>query len=86
MNLTNIIYNERLGNNGVSYVAFCEKDEETNQNVYSILVTDNHSHTKVLLRSFTAKREKAIDFVETLVRNVVYPEFVNDVAEDYLLA
>ena len=80
------IYNECLGNTELIYTAFSEKDKETNQKVYGILVRDNKSKHETILHSFTAKREKAIDFIETLVRNIVEPDFVREIAEDYILA
>lgn len=80
------IYNESLGNTELIYTAFCETDEETRKNVYGILVRDNVSHKETVLHSFTSKKEQAIDFIETLVRNIVHPDFVKDIAEDYLLA
>ena len=80
------IYNECLGNAIISYSAFCETDLETKQNVYGIIVRDNYSEHETVIRNFTAKKEKAIEFIETLIRNAVYPDFVNDIAEDFLLA
>jgi len=80
------IYNESLGNTELIYAAFTEKDEETNTDVYGILVRDNVSHKETVLHSFTAKKDQAIDFIETLVRNIVHPDFVTDIAEDYLLS
>ncbi|MCQ2464786.1 MAG: DUF6514 family protein [Oscillospiraceae bacterium] len=80
------IYNESLGNTELIYTAFSERDKETNRNVYGILVRDNTTHTETVLHSFTARKEQAIDFIETLVRNIVHPDFVADIAEDYLLA
>ena len=50
------------------------------------MVRDNLTNTEAVLHSFTSHREAAIDFIETLVRNIVHPDFVNDVAEDYLLS
>ncbi len=79
------IYNECLGDKKLVYSAFCEKDEATDQNVYGILVRDNTSDCETIIHSFTACREKAIDFTETLIRNTVHPDFVNDIAEDYLI-
>ncbi len=79
------IYNESLGNTELIYTAFCEKDAETNNNVYGIMVEDNVSHSKTVLHSFTSVKEAAIEFVETLIRNTVHPDFVNDIAEDYLI-
>ena len=80
------IYNECLGNSELIYTAFCEKDTDTHKNVYGIMVRDNLTNTEAVLHSFTSQREAAIDFIETLVRNIVHPDFVNDVAEDYLLS
>lgn len=82
----NTIYNECLGNAELTYSAFCEKDEETRQDVYSISVRNNISKTETIIRNFTSKKEQAIDFVETLVRNIVLPEFVGDIAQDYVQA
>ena len=80
------IYNESIGSTEIIYSAFAETDEETHRNVYGILVRDNVSHKETVLHSFTAKKDQAIDFIETLVRNIVHPDFVTDIAEDYLLS
>ena len=80
------IYNECLGNTELIYTAFSETDEETKQNVYGIMVKDTHTHRETILHSFTTKRDQAIDFIETLVRNIVEPDFVSEIAEDYILA
>ena len=85
-NKMNIIYNECLGNKKLVYIAFCEKDAETHQDAYSISIRDNVTKQEAVLRNFTSIKEKAIDFIESLVRNTVKPEFLNDIAEDYLLA
>lgn len=80
------IYNESLGNQELIYTAFCEKDEYSDINVYGILVRDNISNSETVIHSFTSKKEQAIDFIETLIRNIVHPDFVNDIAEDYLIS
>ncbi|WP_044975624.1 DUF6514 family protein [Ruminococcus sp. HUN007] len=80
------IYNECLGNTELIYTAFSETDEETKQNVYGIMVKDTNTHRETILHSFTARRDQAIDFIETLVRNIVEPDFVKEIAEDYILA
>lgn len=80
------IYNESLGNAELIYTAFSEKDNETNQDVYGILVRDNSADKETVLHSFTPRKEAAIDFVEILIRNIVHPDFVYDIAEDYLLS
>ena len=85
-NKMNIIYNECLGNKKLVYTAFREKDSETNQDTYSISVCDNAAKKEAVLRNFTSKKETAVDFIESLIRNTVKPEFLNDIAEDYLLA
>lgn len=79
------IYNECLGNQELIYTAFCEKDENYDMNVYGILVRDNNTNSEAVIHSFTSCREQAIDFIETLIRNIVHPDFVNDIAEDYLI-
>ena len=76
------IYNESLGNTELIYTAFSETDEETNEKVYGIMVKDTHAHRETILHSFTTKRDQAIDFIETLVRNIVEPDFVREIAED----
>ncbi len=81
-----IIYNECLGNTSLVYSALSETNTETNQNMYSILVKDTKRNSEVLVKNFTSIKENAIDFIETLIRNTVQPEFVGEVAEDYLLA
>lgn len=80
------IYNECLGDSRLIYSAFCEEDEVLALPLYGILVKDNLTKREAILKGFTSKKEKAIDFIETLVRNSVRPDFVNDIAEDYLLA
>ena len=80
------IYNESLGNTELIYTAVSETDEETNEKVYGIMVKDTHAHRETILHSFTTKRDQAIDFIETLVRNIVEPDFVREIAEDYILA
>ncbi|MBP1566930.1 MAG: hypothetical protein IJP18_05845 [Oscillospiraceae bacterium] len=81
-----IIYNECLGNTKLVYSAFAEENKETNSNIYGISVKDNNKNSEVILRNFTSIKENAIDFIETLMRNTVSPDFVKEIAEDYLLA
>ncbi len=81
-----IIYKETLGNAKLTYAAFCENDSETNQTTFGVIVKDNSTESEVTIRNFTAEKEKVIDFVEALIRNIVSPEFVKEIAEDYLIA
>lgn len=81
-----IIYNETLGNAKITYTAFCEKDEETNQLTFGVTVKDNLTESEVTIRNFTGIKERVIDFIETLIRNNVSPESVKEIAEDYLIA
>ena len=81
-----IIYNECLGNTKLIYSAFAEENKETSINIYGISVKDNNKNSEVILRNFTTVKENAIDFIETLIRNSVSPDFVKEIAEDYLLA
>ena len=80
------IYNESIGSEEIIYSAFTEQDPETHSNVYGILVRDNSTKRETVLHSFSSTREQAIDFIETLIRNIVDPDFVMDIAEDYLMA
>lgn len=79
------IYNESIGSTEIIYSAFAETDEETQRNVYGILVRENSTNKETVLHGFTSRKELAIDFIETLIRNIVHPDFVKDIAEDYLV-
>ena len=78
-----IIYEKTASDSSLSYKAFSEGN--TN-NSFGIVVTDNKNQKETILRDFTAKKEKALDFIEKLFRNTVSPDFVYDIAEDYILS
>lgn len=85
-NTMNVIYNETLGNGIITYTAFCETDIDTNISRYGITVKDHSTNTEVTIRDFTLEKETMIDFTEILIRNTVSPDFVREIAEDYLSA
>ncbi|MDO5560411.1 MAG: DUF6514 family protein [Oscillospiraceae bacterium] len=82
----NIIYNECLGNNNLEYYAFISEDDQTSTETYGVCVRDCIHHKEKMISDLTCNRQKIIEFVETLIRNTVYPDFLRDIAEDYLLA
>lgn len=81
-----IIYTECLGYNNLEYYAFCSKNSQSGVQTYGVCVKDCISHTENSINDLTCSKQKAIDFVESLIRNTVHPEFLREIAEDYLLA
>ncbi len=78
-----IIYEKTAAGSSLSYKAFSEGNLN---NSFGIIVTDQKNKTETILRDFTAKKEKALDFIDKLFRNTVSPDFVYDIAEDYILS
>lgn len=78
-----IIYEKTAADSSLSYKAFSEGNMN---NSFGIIVTDQKNKKETVLRDFTAKKEKALDFIDKLFRNTVSPDFVYDIAEDYILS
>ncbi len=78
-----IIYEKTASDSNLSYKAFSEGNMN---NSFGIIVTDQKNKKETVLRDFTAKKEKALDFIDKLFRNTVSPDFVYDIAEDYILS